>query len=355
MPADERLTAIKALHDDLLAEGRKDRSFEAAVAPIRADLRAISGHLLLDPSRFRRTRSLHAVHVPSLHAAVRLWAAMDEDRSVAAEERERILIAFRRSAGLFREAREKLGAAVAFDALVEIETLADRAPLPPTETTPAAEGGWARRAAGTLRSVTSAEVLTGMAGATMTNIETRAGGLIRLGGALGRSFTGTLLDNLTTPVVVRLGASRRAIEEGVGTGVGLGIIIGVLCPPLLPLTAGGAVLAALDGYNHGVRDLTAVRGREREERLTRLVAERAAALREIAGGASSLQMETEDLSLTLNAETGEADAVLLSGTHEGRSWSALSARERDEVIRERKGGSGEDILNILALFALSGQ
>lgn len=352
MPADERLTAIKALHDDLLAEGRKDRSFEAAIEPIRADLRAISGHLLMDPSRFRRTRSLHAVHIPSLHTAVRLWAAMDQDRTVAAAERERILTAFRRSAGLFRESREKLGAAVAFDALVEIETLADRAPPLPVETASVAMSGWASRAAGTLRSVTSTEALTGLAGTAWSDITTRMGGFGRLGGSLGRSVSGALRDNLTTPVSVRLAASARAIEAGVTTGAGLGIIIGVLCPPLLPLTAGGAVLAALDSYNDGVRDLTALRGREREERLARLAEERTRALREIAGGASSLQMETEDLSLTLNAETGEVDAMLLSGKYAGRSWSVLSAREREKVLREGRSKSGGDILDILALSAV---
>ena len=42
-------------------------------------------------------------------------------------------------------------------------------------------------------------------------------------------------------------------------------------------------------------------------------------------------METEDLSMTLDVETGQADAVILNGDYSGRNWSNLTATEKAEA------------------------
>ena len=70
---------------------------------------------------------------------------------------------------------------------------------------------------------------------------------------------------------------------------------------------------------------------ERGTRIAQLQAERTAALRQLTHGASALQMETEELSMTLDVETGDADAVILKGEYSGRTWSSLSLAEKADT------------------------
>lgn len=70
---------------------------------------------------------------------------------------------------------------------------------------------------------------------------------------------------------------------------------------------------------------------ERERRIAELKAERTAALQQLTHGASALQMETDELSMTLDVETGQADAVVLKGEHSGRMWSSLSPADKADL------------------------
>ncbi len=74
--------------------------------------------------------------------------------------------------------------------------------------------------------------------------------------------------------------------------------------------------------------------------------ERAAALRELAGGSAALQMEHDVLSVTVDASTGEADAIVLKGTHAGRTWSSLTFEEKATVV-ELVGRAGLALVDIL--------
>lgn len=159
-------------------------------------------------------------------------------------------------------------------------------------------------------------------------------------------------DNVTSPVAMRLGASSRAIGTGIGVGGGLGIAIGVLCPPLLPVAAGGAVLAALSEYGDAMAKARHLTGEAREAREAEIQTARKDALRRIAGGAESMQIETGELSLTIDAETGKADAVILEGAKSGRSFSSLSKAEQDALLartRKRCDTPVDMVLNILTL------
>ena len=101
-----------------------------------------------------------------------------------------------------------------------------------------------------------------------------------------------------------------------------------LFPPLLPLSAGGAVLVAMRAWQTEVQAARKLGEQERRQRIAELKVERSAALFQLTNGASSVQMETDELSLTLDAETGEADAMILKGEHAGRAWSDLSRTEK---------------------------
>jgi len=67
---------------------------------------------------------------------------------------------------------------------------------------------------------------------------------------------------------------------------------------------------------------------------------------QLTNGASALQMENEEISLTLDVETGEADAVILKGSHTGRTWSDLNVTEKAEVVSVFAQGAGI-LINIL--------
>ncbi|MEP4199188.1 MAG: hypothetical protein ABJL99_26475 [Aliishimia sp.] len=74
-------------------------------------------------------------------------------------------------------------------------------------------------------------------------------------------------------------------------------------------------------------------------------------MRQLTHGAAALQMETDDLSLTLDVETGEADAVMLTGDYVGRTWSSLTKREQANVVLTL-ADSANNILRILAETSL---
>jgi hypothetical protein len=147
---------------------------------------------------------------------------------------------------------------------------------------------------------------------------------------------------------MRLQGSTKAMQHGVGAGVGLGVVIGVLCPPLLPISAGGAVLAAMRAWRVEMKAAEDLNATERAQRIADLKQERAAALRQLTQGAAALQMETEDLSVTVDADNGTADAVVLKGKHVGRLWSNLSAVEKLEVADTLVSGASI-LLNILEI------
>ena len=60
-----------------------------------------------------------------------------------------------------------------------------------------------------------------------------------------------------------------------------------------------------------------------------------------------LQMETEDLSMTLDVDTGEADAVVLSGEYAGSIWSSLTPTEKAQATL----AFAEDASSILQILA----
>jgi hypothetical protein len=86
---------------------------------------------------------------------------------------------------------------------------------------------------------------------------------------------------------------------------------------------------------------------ERDVRLAELRIERAAALAQLIQGSRSFQMETEDLSMTLDVDTGEADAIVLSGQHAGSLWSTLTPIEKADAALTFADGASS-ILQILA-------
>ena len=180
----------------------------------------------------------------------------------------------------------------------------------------------------------------------VTNSLERANAVPLLASNLQRTLTGSFSDNVTKPIGMRFKASGKALTHGTGAGVGLGVLAAVLFPPLVPVSAGAGILVALRSWRMELQKAQALNGQEREKRIAELQAERTAALMQLTNGAPSVQMETEELSLTLDAETGEADALVLKGEHTGRAWSDLTALEKAETVSLFAQGA-EAILKIL--------
>ncbi|MBW3243421.1 hypothetical protein KUV57_12175 [Epibacterium sp. DP7N7-1] len=352
-----RHSEIFALRVQILARSSDDRAFKRAIGDIATDLLAIEAHLERDPDCWRKTRALHAVHVPSLAAAVKIYEQIDRSTDAFCEERDAIFAAFSRTGALFRKARATLDADLASRARIEAEVLADRAPEPVPVAEPASLLGRARARISSF-SIGAIDRVSDTAGAALSDLGVRFMSIPKISGSIGSVIWETFSGRVAAPVGIRLAASQRAISDGLEAGTGFGIVIGILCPPLLPIAAGGAVLTALASYSDGVDQLTAADSQEREARWVELREQRAQALRELAHGSSALQIESEDLSVTVDVETGQADAIVLSGPLTGRSYSSLSEAERADiqssVLRDAdrdKPGSGWLLLDILATGA----
>ena len=58
-------------------------------------------------------------------------------------------------------------------------------------------------------------------------------------------------------------------------------------------------------------------------------------------------MESDDLSMTMDVETGEVDAIVLKGDYSGRMWSSLKDFEKAETVLV----VAESAASILAILA----
>lgn len=351
----QRRDALEQLSALVGQRAEVDREFRRAVGTLPADLAHILQSLVDDPLSWRLNRSFHIVHVPSLTAILSMLDSVDQMASVSEDERHQVLTSLNRAATLAKEARSRLERQAFSETKVELDVLAEYASPPaqpyqkPSRLTrafdsvsAASDAVWSSAKSG----VDRVPDVVGSLHSGVSDTVARAASVPKLVGTLQKSVSGSLSDTIATPISMRLNAGGRALRNGVGAGVGLGVVAGVLCPPLLPLSAGGAVLAAMRTWRKEMDKASALNAEERQQRVAELQAERDAALRQLTHGASALQMETEELSMTLDVETGEADAVVLQGEHSGRTWSSLSKREKAETGLLLLEGAGE-ILSIV--------
>ncbi|WP_170519469.1 hypothetical protein [Ruegeria atlantica] len=337
----ERLRSLDQLA--LLVENRSlvDYDFKRATDSLAQDLKFVSDAIRRDANVWRLNRAFHAVHVPSFLAIMSMLDNIDEMKSVNEDERHQIYSSINRAAQLASSARERIEQSALTEAKVELSVLAKYAPMATQEFKRASlfertrDGVLSASNVTLQRAKNSVEAVPNMVGALKDGVSTsleRANAVPMLASNLQRTLAGMVSDNVTKPIGMRLQASGKALTHGTGAGVGLGVMAAVLFPPLLPVSAGAAILVAMRSWRTEMQKAQKLSGEERDERIAKLEAERAAALLQLTNGAPSVQMETEELSLTLDAETGEADAIILKGEHAGRTWSDLSPLEKAETV-----------------------
>ncbi|MEX0349207.1 MAG: hypothetical protein AB3N15_07245 [Paracoccaceae bacterium] len=352
-----RLETLQVLRDLTEKRATSDRAFRRAIGTLAEDIDIVFDSLARDPNAWRLNRAFHTVHVPSMIAAFSMLDESAAMQSASDEEKHQILASVSRAASLARAARHKIEQVALTDAKIELDVLASYAKPPATpfkkssmftraldNVSDASQSAWES----TKSTVSAIPDLSGSIQDGLAGAMSRLSSVPKLAGNLQKTVSGSVSDVIIQPVSMRLNAGGRAVGTGVGAGVGLGVVIGVLCPPLLPLTAGGAVLAAMRTWRKEMDNARALNEAEREQRIVQLKAERTAALMQLTQGADALQMESDELSLTLDVETGEADAVILDGEYSGRTWSSLTSVEKAEVATGVAAASF-DLLRILDL------
>ncbi|WP_299885592.1 hypothetical protein [uncultured Ruegeria sp.] len=336
----ERLETLNHLAAQVDRRAAVDRDFVRAIGTLPEDLTYVTNALTSDPQLWRQNRAFHVVHVPSFIAIFAMLEDMDQMTSISEDERHQVYASINRAATLAKEARQRIEGSSFAEARVNLEVLAEYAPSP---VEPYKKASRFTRALDGLSSASEtvwsgakshASSVPGLMGSLQDGVSdtmSRASSVPELAANLHKTVSAALSDNVTSPISIRLDASGRALRNGVGTGVGLGVVVGVLCPPLLPLTAGGAVLAAMHTWRKEMDRARVLSEEERTVRVAELKAEREASLRKLTQGAQALQMETDDISMTLDVESGEADAVVLTGDYAGRMWSSMSTAEKAET------------------------
>lgn len=354
---DERLNSLEQLISLVEHRSLSDYEFKRATGSLANDVQFISKALRRDPNLWRMNRSFHAVHVPSFLAIVSMLDNIDDMKSVNDDDRHQIYSSVHRAVQLASKARERIEQSALLKTQVEVEVLADYAPASTekfqkaTVLERAREGLFSVSKTTFDSTKTTVEAIPNLAGLLrggVTNSLNRANAVLVLASNLQRTFSGTLSDTLIKPIGMRLQASGKALAHGTGAGVGLGVMAAVLFPPLVPVSAGAGILVALRSWKKEVQKAQSLNERQREQRIAELEAERKTVLLQLTNGAPSVQMETDELSLTLNAETGEADALILKGEYAGRTWSDLSPLEKAETVSLFAQGA-DVILKILEL------
>ncbi|WP_425038877.1 hypothetical protein [Primorskyibacter sp. S187A] len=352
---EERLSNLDQLA--LLIENRSlvDYDFKRATGSLAEDLKFTSDALCRDDEVWRMNRAFHAVHVPSLLAIMSMLDDIDDMKSISEDEQHQLYCSIHRAAQLASSARERIEQSALMEAKVELSVLANYAPPAPQAFRKASllertrdgvlsvSNTTLQRAKNSVE--TAPKIIDALKGGVSTSLD-RAQAVPTLAANLHQTLAGLVSDNVTKPIEMRLQASGKALTHGTGAGVGLGVVAAVLFPPLVPVSAGAGILVAMRSWRTEMQKARALHGQEREERIAELRAERSAALLQLTNGASSVQMETEELSLTIDAGTGEADALILKGEHAGRTWSDLSPLEKAETVSSFAQGA-DALLKIL--------
>lgn len=340
MSNDERLNALDHLGSLVETRSSVDYEFKRATKSLAQDLAYICDALRRDVGIWRLNRAFHVVHVPSFLAIMSMLDAVDDMTSIGEEDQHQLYSSIHRASQLAAAARARVEQSALSDVKVELDVLANYAPPPAQQLGKAsfferARDGVLSASTLTLQkaksSVESAPKFADALKDGVSNSLDRAQAVSTLASNLQRTLSGMVSDNVTQPIKMRLQASSKALTHGAGAGVGLGVAAAVLFPPLVPVSAGAGILVAMRSWQAEMRKARALHGQDRERRIAELKAERSAALLQLTDGASSVQMETDELSLTLDAETGEADALILKGDHAGRSWSDLSSSEKAQT------------------------
>lgn len=357
MSEEQRLQSLDHLIELITVRASIDFEFRRAVGSLVDDLKYVSAALCRDAQFWRLNRAFHSVHIPSLIAILTMLENIDEMKSVSEDEQHQINSSIHRAAQLASAARERIERAELNKAAVELDVLAEYAP----ETTkPFKKASLFERTRERIVSTSDTTLQTAKGG--VEALPTVIGGLKAgvatsfarvtavpmLASNVQKTLSGMMSDAVAKPINMRLRAGSKALTHGTGAGVGIGVVAAALFPPLLPLSAGGAVLVAMRAWQTEMQAARKLGEQERRQRIAELKVERSAALFQLTNGASSVQMETDELSLTLDAETGEADAMILKGEHAGRAWSDLSMTEKAEVVSLFAHGA-DILLKILAL------
>ncbi len=302
-------------------------------------------------------RAFHAVHVPSFLAVVSMLDDIDDMKSISEDEKHQIYGSINRAAQLASTARERIEQSALTAAKIELSVLANYAQASTDEFKKASlfertRDSFLSASDTTLKKAkSSVEAVPDIVGTLKDGVGNsfeRANAVPLLASNLQRSLAGAFSDGVTKPIGMRLQAGGKAITQGASAGVGLGVMAAVLFPPLIPVSAGAGILVAMRSWRTEMQKAQTLSGQEREKRIAELREERAAALLQLTNGAPSVQMETEELSLTLDAETGEADAIILKGEYIGRTWSDLTPLEKAETVSPFAQGA-DAILKILDL------
>lgn len=336
----DRVAALTTLIQLAKTRAEKDSDFKRAIGTMTADMDYVLAALKQDPYRWRLNRAFHTVHVPSFLTILAMLDDIDAMTSISPDERHDVLSAVNRAGQLAFSARERLEQDKLHKVKTEVDVLAEYARQP---TQHFEKPSLFERTVQSARSLSHASLQT--VGETVTAVPSalsnakqnlsstldRAAAVPVLASNIQKSFAGVLTDTVSTPIAARLQAGKKALRVGAGAGVGLGVVAAVVFPPLLPVTAGVAVLAAMHGWSRGLEQANSLNAQERERRIAELKAQRREALLHLTNGAPSLQIDTDEINLSVDADSGQADAIILKGEHHGRRWSELSDSEKLEV------------------------
>ena len=132
-----------------------------------------------------------------------------------------------------------------------------------------------------------------------------------------------------------------------------GLLLGILCPPLLPLTGGVALVAAMETWNAEVEGLSRANAKHRDAQIRHIREKRMEAISRLTGGETAGRVETGHLSVLVDGETGAMDGTILTGPRAGQAWSTLGPKAREEERARLTKRGDSDSLTLLSALGLA--
>jgi hypothetical protein len=317
-----------------------------------ADLAVIETAYAADPALFRRNRALTAVHLPAIITSLETLAEMraagtDDDalKAVTGDITDCLKVT--------RQARKRLDD-IQLDALAA-ETAVLRDGLEPPEVDLEEGTGWRVPRALTGLAARGGDALSTTASRGRTAFAAMGSSAIdRLGsgaGAVGTLFGGIVedgVDMVTSPVARRMSALSHALASASSSALIGGVVTAIVFPPAIPVAIGLAVLDGSSGYadalEKGDKQADAAREARKQDRGNRLTAQ----LARFRGTSPTVRMETPHVHVTLNAETGAATGLLLTGQHAGEALERFNKAALEHLAQTAPDAETREILETWA-------
>jgi hypothetical protein len=296
------------------------------------DLDYLDEAYLKDPAAFRKNRALTAVHLPGILTGLEALIQMQNDGAdpdKTAQLETEIATCFAAAAQARAVLAQNATTAVEIEAAVLKEAINPIHGSAAEQQTPN-EGS--RSIIGQIDGLSRSGGKAILGGLTfgrdrVSEIGNTAADRLGAGAGLATTYLSGLvedgIDMVTSPIARRVNAISSALSTASTSAIVGGLVTAVVFPPAVPFAVGLALLDGTSTYADALESEQNRADHDRSQRRSARQEEISNKLGKFRGRSPVIRMETQHVHVTMNAQTGQSQGIILTGRHAGDSLMDL--------------------------------